>query len=176
MSRSPAQESTFRAWLQAHGGILAKVTRSFARSAADAADLRQEMLLQLWMSLPAFSGQAKESTWVYRVSLNTALAWLRARTRRERRIEPGVDLGSLAAPATSPAESAGDRELLERLYAAIHAMEGMGRSLVLLSLDGLAYREIAEITGLSENNVGISLTRARRRLAELMKGVANELE
>lgn len=50
------------------------------------------------------------------------------------------------------------------------------RALVLLSLDGLAYREIAEITGLTENHVGVALTRARKRLAELMKGVTDELE
>lgn len=50
------------------------------------------------------------------------------------------------------------------------------RALVLLSLDGLAYREIAEITGLTENHVGVALTRARQRLAELLKGVTDELE
>jgi RNA polymerase sigma-70 factor (ECF subfamily) len=55
-------------------------------------------------------------------------------------------------------------------------MDGFDRSLVLLSLDGLAYREISEITGLSENNVGVSLTRARKRLAGFMKGVTDELE
>jgi DNA-directed RNA polymerase specialized sigma24 family protein len=47
---------------------------------------------------------------------------------------------------------------------------------VLLSLDGLAYREIAEITGLNENQVGVALTRARKRLAQLLKGVTDELE
>jgi RNA polymerase sigma-70 factor (ECF subfamily) len=176
MSRSPAQESTFRAWLQAHGGILAKVTRSFARTQADAADLRQEILLQIWISLPAYSGQAKESTWVYRVCLNTALTWIRNGGRRDRKIDPWVDPEALAAQMSTPADSVGDRELLEKLYGAIHAMDGFDRSLVLLSLDGLAYREISEITGLSENNVGVSLTRARKRLAGFMKGVTDELE
>lgn len=176
MSRSFAQESTFRNWLQAHGGILAKVTRSFARTQADAADLRQEILLQLWISVPAFSGQAKESTWVYRVCLNTALSWTRGGNRRDRRIEPAVDPSALAAQVSTPAESAGDRDLLEKLYGAIHAMEAFDRSLVLLSLDGLAYREIAEITGLTENHVGVALTRARKHLSRLMKGVTDELE
>jgi RNA polymerase sigma-70 factor, ECF subfamily len=176
MSRSPAQESIFQAWLKAHGGIVAKVTRSFSRTQADAADLRQEILLQLWISLPAYSGQAKESTWIYRVCLNTALSWIRGGARRDRRTEQGMDPSALAGNASTPAESAGDKELLEKLYEAIHAMEGIDRSLVLLSLDGLAYREIAEITGLTENHVGVALTRARRRLAQQMKGVTDELE
>ncbi|HEY5078482.1 MAG TPA: RNA polymerase sigma factor [Opitutaceae bacterium] len=176
MSRSPAQESLFRAWLQAHGGILAKVTRSFARTPADAADLRQEILLQLWISAPAFSRQARESTWVYRVCLNTALSWARSGSRRGRRIEPAVDPAALATLESTPADAAGDRELLEKLYDAIRSMEALERSLVLLSLDGLPYREIADITGLTENHVGVALTRARKSLARQLKGVADELE
>jgi len=96
--------------------------------------------------------------------------------RRERRIEPGADLSRVMAEAATPAERAGERELLERLYAAIHALPDFDRALVLLSLDSLAYREIAEITGLNENQVGVALTRARKRLAQLLKGVTDELE
>ena len=66
--------------------------------------------------------------------------------------------------------------MLEKLYAAIHALPEFDRALVLLSLDDLAYREIAEITGLNENQVGVALTRARQRLAQLLKGVTDELE
>jgi len=176
MSRSPQLESTFRAWLRDHGGILGKVTRSFARSQADAADLRQEVLLQLWLSLPAYSGQSRSSTWVYRVCLNTALTWNRNGERRNRRIDPSADPGALATLARTPADNAGDTDLLETLYDAIRSLDGFDRSLVLLSLDGLPYREIAEITGMTENHVGVALTRARKRLAHFLKGVTDELE
>jgi len=50
------------------------------------------------------------------------------------------------------------------------------RALVLLMLDGLAYREMADVTGLTENHVGVALTRARKHLAALLKGVTDELE
>ncbi len=174
---SPApRASIFRAWLEEHRGIVIKVARSFASAPADAADLQQEMLLQLWTSLGSYAGQAKPSTWIYRVCLNTALTWRRGAALRDRRMEGGVDLDRVAAEAASPADHAGDRETLEKLYAAIHALPMFDRALVLLALDGLAYREIAEITGLTENHVGVSLTRARKRLAELMKGARNELE
>lgn len=134
------------------------------------------MALQLWRSLPAFRGQAAASTWIYRVCLNTALTWCRSTVRREREIEPGVDLSRVSAAGSSPADNAGRQELLERLYAAIHRMPEFDRALVLLMLDGLAYREMAEVTGLTENHVGVALTRARKRLAELMKGVTDELD
>lgn len=176
MSPPPDRAALFRAWLAEHRGILVKVSRSFAPAAADAADLQQEMLLQLWTSLASYAGEAKASTWIYRVCLNTALTWRRGKARRERHLEPDADVARLPAGAASPAELAGDEEMLTELYAAIHALPMFDRALVLLALDGLAYREIAEITGLTENHVGVSLTRARQRLAERLKGVTHELE
>ena len=176
MRSSPDHESLFRRWLEEHRGIVVKVARSFAQSPSDVADLQQEAMLQLWISLPSYAGQAKPSTWIYRVCLNTALTWRRGTARRERRIESGVDVAHVPAEAASPSERAGERELLEKLYAAIHALSVSDRALLLLSLDGLAYREIAEITGLTENQIGVALTRARKRLAKLMKGVTDELE
>ena len=176
MSPTADHESRFQLWLEEHRGIVVKVTRSFTSTPADAADLQQELLLQLWLSLPSFAGQAKPSTWIYKVCLNTALTWRRGTARRENRIQPGVDLARVPTDAASPADRAGDRELLEKLYAAIYALSASDRTMVLLSLDGLAYREITEITGLTENHVGVALNRARKRLAQLMKGVTDELE
>lgn len=176
MSQSVDHAALFEAWLGEHRGIFVKVARSYAPSPADYADLQQELMLRVWISLRSYAGNAKPSTWIYRVCLNTALTWRRGATRRERRLERDADPAAMPAEAASPAEHAGDRELVEKLYAAIQAMPASERALVLLALDGLAYREIAEITGLTENHVGVALTRARRRLATLMKGVTDELE
>lgn len=178
MTSTGVHRSLFHGWLLAHRGIIVKVARAFAPSPADAADLEQELLLQLWLSLPRFAGKSQPSTWIYRVCLNTALSWRRGAARRDRRIAPDTDVTLVATDATSPAERASERQLLAQLYAAIRAIPESERALVLLLLDGLAYREIAEITGLTENHVGVALTRARKRLAELMnmKGDAHEVE
>jgi len=176
MSPSTAHEPQFRAWLEEHRGIFGKVARSYGRGEHEIAELQQEMMFQVWLSLPRFAGQAKSSTWIYRVCLNTALTWRRGAERRERRFDRQADPAALAAETATPADLAGERELLENLYAAIHALAEVDRALVLLSLDGFAYREIAEVTGLTENHVGVALTRARKRLATLMKGAIDELE
>ena len=175
MSLPPTNECLFPAWLEDHRGIIVKVTRAFAFSATDATELEQELKLQLWISLKHFSGQAKPSTWIYRVCLNTALTWRRGTNRRERHFEPDADISRLVAGTASPAERAGERELLEKLYGAIHALPETDRALVLLSLDEVPYREIAEITGLTENHVGVALTRARKHLVTLLKGITDEL-
>lgn len=176
MSQSVAHESLFQAWLEDHRGIFVKVARSFARGETEVGELQQEMMFQLWVSLPRFAGQAKPSTWIYRVCLNTALTWRRGAQRREQHLEPGADVSRLAADAANPADAAGHNDLLEQLYAALQAMPASERALVLLMLDGLAYRDIAEVTGMTENHVGVALTRARKRLAGLLKGVTDELE
>ena len=169
------RDQRFKAWMDEHRGILLKIARSFARNPAETDDLEQEIMLQLWESMPGFAGQAKVSTWIYRVSLNTALMWHRGTGRRERRLEPGADVALLASPGASPADAAARVDLLEQLYRAIRSIPEFDRALVLLMLDGLAYREISEITGLTENHVGVALTRARAKLAERLKGLRNEL-
>ncbi|HVU15820.1 MAG TPA: sigma-70 family RNA polymerase sigma factor [Candidatus Didemnitutus sp.] len=176
MDSPSALADTFRQWLAEHRGIIIRIARSFTNSPADLADLQQEMQVQLWHSVARFSDKAKPSTWIYRVCLNTALTWRRASRRREISLEPALDVASLAAENATPAEQSSDRDAIERLYAAIHQLPHGERSLVLLALEGLPYREIAEITGLTENHVGVALTRARRRLATLMKGAIDELE
>jgi RNA polymerase sigma-70 factor (ECF subfamily) len=104
------------------------------------------------------------------------MTWRRDETRRLNRYDPVVDLNRTTANTASPADSTGRRELLEKLYGAIHVMPEFDRALVLLSLDGIPYAEIAEVTGLTENHIGVALTRARKRLAELLKGIIDELE
>jgi len=168
-------EPSVAAWLEEHRGIFVKVARSFARGETEVGELQQEMLFQLWVSLHGFAGDAKPSTWVYRVCLNTALTWRRGTNRRERRFDGDANADLFPAEARSPAESTEQREWLEKLYAALQMLPETERALVLLMLDDLSYREMAEVTGMTENHVGVALTRARRRLAERLKGVTDEL-
>lgn len=167
-------ETIFTGWLREHRGILFKVARSFAAEPVTQGELVQEMMLQLWRSLPRFRAEAKASTWIYRVCLNTAHTWQRGEARQNRRTQPLVDVPEIACAAPSPTAAQENAEALAALYAAVRVLPTAERSLVLLLLDGLTYREISEITGLTENHVGVALTRARKKLAEAMKEVRRE--
>lgn len=164
-------EETFKCWLQEHTGLIFKVARAFSNADADRDDLVQEILLQLWCSLPRFEGKSKASTWIYRVALNTALAWKRKETKRRTTQTPMILIDEL--PATEQ-EDRQREELVERLYSAIHQLPKVDAALVLLYLDELSYREMAEVLGISETNVGVKLNRARKALSELMKEVVHE--
>ena len=155
-----------------HEAILRHVVNAFAVG-ADRDDLMQEVLLAVWQALPSFRGGAQLTTFLYRVSHNTAMTWRRARQGYLRRV------GEVAAGGLwGPADSANDpkTEQLERVYAAIREFPPLDRSLLLLWLDEIGYREIASIHGLEENNVGVRLNRARTRLMEQLKGENNGRE
>jgi RNA polymerase sigma factor (sigma-70 family) len=156
------QDARFEHWMRDHAAILHKVARAFALG-DERRDLLQELMLAVWRAAGAFREESKPSTFLYRVSHNAAMTWKRAQRGRRRR-------DALAGtPAAHPSPAAGDADALEALYAAIHSLPELDRSLVLLSLDGLSYRDMAEVHGLSEGNVGVRLNRARARLAEMLK-------
>lgn len=163
------REALFKRWLEQHTGLVFKVARTFAPSDADRDDLVQEILLQLWRSLPRFEGKAKESTWIYRVALNTALAWHRNEKKRRVAQDPLFAIEEL--PERDDPTAREREELVARLYAAIRCLPKVDAALVLLYLDDLSYREMAEVLGISETNVGVKLNRARKALAELIKEV-----
>ena len=166
-----SREAVFKRWLEQHIGLVFTVARTFAPSDADRDDLVQEILLQLWRSLPRFEGKSKESTWIYRVALHTALAWQRSEHKRHATHTPWPTLEELPAPDDPAARERA--ELVARLYAAIRQLPKVDAALVLLYLDDLSYREMAEVLGISETNVGVKLNRARKSLAELMKEVTH---
>jgi len=167
-------ETVFKNWLGEYGGTVLKVARAYTLTAEEREDLAQEILLQLWRSLPQFQGRASASTWVYRVALNTALSWHRKEGRRRARQQPLLEPEDLPVTGLDSAERVHQREVVGRLYAAIHQLPKAEAALVLLYLEDLSYREIAEVLGISESNVGVKLNRARKALGELMKEVVHE--
>ena len=167
------QQAHFDCWLREHGAILHHITRGFA-SGDDCNDLMQELLLAMWKAIPAFRQGSKVSTFLYRVSHNAAMMWQRGRRNYRRRVEkyeatlPPETTGSAGEPPPEP-------ELLERLYVEIRQLPVVDRSLILLSLEGISYREMAEIHGLSESNVGVKLNRLKQKLSTSLKPNNHEL-
>ncbi len=161
--------AVFKKWVTEHGGIVVKVARAYTRTSEDCQDLAQEISLQVWRSLPQFQGRASVSTWVYRVALNTAIGWRRKERRRQANHQPLFDVEELSDKGADRGASDCSREIVERLYGAIHELPKTDAALVLLYLDDMSYRAMAEVLGISESNVGVKLNRAKKALGELMK-------
>ena len=149
----------FEGWIEAHKAILFKVSRAYGATHADREDLFQEIALQLWHSVDAFRGEAAVTTWIYRVALNTAMTW----RRRERK--HGTGRQELEAAAGLLAEPEVRDPRLEWIYARIAELDEVSRSLALLMLDGFSYRDMSQILGLGESNVGVKINRIKAALA-----------
>lgn len=159
------QEATFQRWLQDHSGLVWKVVRGFAVLPHDQEDFFQDVLAKLWSTLQNFRGEAKETTWIYRVSINTAIIWQRSERRRQKKHEM-FQQQCCNATGSSHNDGSSINERIERLYDAIRKLSKVDMSLALMHLDGLSYREMSEILGISENSIGVRLTRIRKQLSE----------
>src|SRR5262245_50218512 len=161
-------------WLGEHSASVMKVARAYTLTNDECQDLAQEILLQAWRSLPRFAGKASAATWFYRVALHTAMNWQRKDKPRRARQQPLFEVHVEATERVDGAEQVQQRETVEQLYRAIHQLPKTDAALVLLYLDELSYREMAEVLGISENNVGVKLNRAKKALGALMNGQSHE--
>ena len=157
----PELAQQFSQQIAASHRIVLKICRMYGLDQEDRDDLRQEILLNAWRAFPQFRGEAKFSTWLYKVGLNTAIG--RARKKRVT-VQP-----LMAAHDHVPdydSDKAEQLALLDRLVSQLTAQE---KALVALYLDELSYQEMAEIMGLTENHIGVKLNRIKEKLKKLIK-------
>lgn len=146
-----------------HQKIIYKICNLYRDNREDQEDLFQEIVYQLWKSYPAFKGAAKVSSWIYRVALNTALTIYR---------KPSIAIDyyrELPEGIIHPFEEKKSPEHTERLFWALRTLNDSEKAIIALYLEDLNYKEIAAITGLSVNNVGVRLNRIKNKLKELLK-------
>jgi RNA polymerase sigma-70 factor (ECF subfamily) len=130
----------------------------------DSEDLFQEIVLQLWKSYSGFKGEAKISTWMYRVALNTAITRLRKTKRRPDNQRLDNDNFNIAEVANNRL----DIQFSVELQQAINMLNRFDRALMMLYLDEKSYSEIAEIMGISESNVGVKINRIKNKLKSML--------
>ncbi len=170
------QEKLFKAWFSRYKSLVFKVVNTYTASSEDRDDLFQEILLQIWSSIPSFQGDAKETTWIYRVALNTALVWKRTEKRKSKRFRiEFLDIQEIPQAKSDCDELSQDQHVLDQVYNSIRQLPKSESSIVLLYLDGISYDEMADVLGISKSNVGVRLNRAKKKLTQLLKGLINDV-
>ena len=153
--------------LQEHQPRLRRVARLYCPDADDRQDLYQEIVLQLWRAWPRYEArpEAKVSTWLYRVALNVAISDLRRRTR-----SPAAT--SLSRPEVpdvpAPPPEGPDADDLAQLNGAIARLSDVEKAFVLLYLEEKTYAEMADILGITQNNVRVKMHRVQDKLRQLL--------
>jgi RNA polymerase sigma-70 factor, ECF subfamily len=154
----------FDDWISRYKALIFSIVRAYAGTPMDRDDLFQEVSIQVWRSIPSFRHESAVTTWLYRVALNTALRW----TTRERKHSDTREPLERAEHILQEAKTDSD-ERLNWLYQEISALDVIDRSVCLLLLEGFSYREMADILGISESNVGVKINRVKKKLAEKSK-------
>lgn len=127
----------------------------------DREDLFQEIVYQLWKSYPDFKGDSKVSSWMYRIALNTAMAVYRKK-------KPTIEFGGEFPEMAHRSDESNVSENEERLFQALKLLDNGEKAIISLYLDDLNYKEISELLGISENNVGVRLNRIKTKLKKML--------
>lgn len=168
MTADPRLEELYARLLRDEGAALARVAATYERDPSRREDLLQEICLAIWRALPKYRGDASERTFVFRIAHNRGLTHgFRSRSIRASDLD---EAEGVADPAPSPEAEAHLVERRDRLHAAIRLLPLLQREVLTLTLEELSQKEIAEVLGVTENNVAVRLTRARKRLRELYAG------
>lgn len=145
-------------------GIIFKITLVYAFNEEDQKDLYQEIVYQLWKSFDSFRGEAKVSTWMYRIALNTSITHL----KKEKKKGDRVSIDTVLMNRIDQMDTILD-DRIQLLYAHIKKLNSIEKGIVLLYLEGKNYEEIGTITGFTKSNVGTRLNRIKQKLKSQIK-------
>ena len=125
----------------------------------------QEIVIQLWKAFSKFNGQAKFSTWLYRVALNTAITGL----RKQKNFITSYEPSTLPANVSEDNYNEAEEERLQQLYAAIEQLSQVEKAIVMLYMEDRSYNEMEDILGISQGNLRVKMNRIKEKLRELTK-------
>ena len=154
--------------IENHKGMIFKISKMYVDNQDDREDLYQEIVFQLWKSYQKFEGKSQFSTWLYRVSLNTALTFLKNEKRKP-------DNAFLHENLELAEEETQQKEIqIDFLYKAVQELNPIEKALIFLFLEGQSHKEIAQNLGISEVNARVKLNRTKEKLQQIIKKYGHE--
>jgi RNA polymerase sigma-70 factor, ECF subfamily len=158
------EEKRFINLINEHQGLIHKVCIMYEHDQDARNDLFQEIVLQLWKSFSTFRGEAKITTWMYRIALNTAISGYRKQTRHVKT----QDLQEAHFNLSDRHSGDEHEEDFQKLQWAIRQLSEIERAMIMMALEEVPYEEIAETIGITQNNVRVRMNRIREKLRKLM--------
>lgn len=156
-------EQDFLDIIEEHDTRLRHLCRVYADGMEEQKDIYQEIIAEAWRSLSSFNGEASIGTWIYRLGVNTAISFNRKKKTRKNYHSKYKE--EQEVPAYTPAND-GQNEKLSQLYRAIATLNASEKAIIAMYLDDFSYREIAFVTDITENYVGVKLNRIKKKLSQ----------
>jgi RNA polymerase sigma factor (sigma-70 family) len=163
-----ALEQQFDRILGEQGGAISRLAYSYETVASVREELVQEIGLAIWQALPGFRGECSERTFVFRIAHNRGLTHVWRRRPAHQPLDDLEEADQPVDPRPHPDEQVAQTDQRARLMAAIQSLPLTHRQMIVLMLEGLSHAEIADVVGITENNVAVRLNRARKALKDAM--------
>jgi RNA polymerase sigma-70 factor (ECF subfamily) len=157
-------EKKFLSDFEKDQNIVHKVCRIYTTNQDQHNDLFQEIAIQVWKNYSKFRGEAKFSTWMYRVALNTAISLYRKSTRKVKT----QDFSAIAFKIKATDYDNTEELQLKALYKAIHQLNDIDKALIFLYLEDKPYKEISETLGITSVNARVKMNRAKEKLKNIL--------
>ena len=152
-------QKQFSVMVRQNKNTIFTVCYMFSKDQEEVNDLFQEVLIRLWQGFDNYKGNSKESTWIYRVALNTCISFDRKKRRHNKmQVYMGDDLFGC---------NEHDSQQTEVLHKRITRLRPLDRAIVLLWLEDISYEEIGSIIGITAKNVSVRLYRIREQLKNM---------
>jgi len=166
------KETKFKSILSEYQDMIYRLCCIYVDDAECRKDLYQNILMRIWKGLNSFENRSSISTWIYRISVNTSIDYLRKENNKKHisNLKDMRDL-ELADNSNTLEEDLITSEKIRLMYRCINKMTFIDKTLITLYLEDLSYREISEILGISEKNVGVRLSRIKTKLNQCLKDV-----
>jgi len=161
-----ALEQQFGRILGEHGAAISRLAYSYEVVASVREELVQEIALAIWQALAHFRGECSERTFVYRIAHNRGLTHVWRRRAPHQPLHDLEESDEPADPRPHPEAQAAQTNQRARLMSAIQSLPMTHRQMIVMMLEGLSHAEMGEVLGITENNVAVRLTRARKALKD----------
>ncbi len=160
---SKVDKEKFISIIRENQRLIYKVCYTYCKNGEDRKDLEQEILVQLWKSLPRFDGRVKLSTWLYKVALNTAFLFHRNESKHNEH-KAIIDESVFQIADSNPIPE--KEEVIAKLYRFIETLNELDKALMMLYLDKNKHKDIADILGITQTNVATKIGRIKGRMKE----------
>lgn len=167
---SKLEQDKFIAIIKLHKGIIYKVVNSYCKDVDDRQDLEQDILIQLWKSLNNYNDFYKMSTFIYKISLNVAISHYRKEGKRKIQNVPIEEALLLRADD----DMGINQSTFDKLNDFIYQLDPFNKAIIMLYLEDKSYKEIADIIGISETNVGTKINRIKKLLKHWFNQISEQ--
>lgn len=157
-------EIEFAQLLEQHQNILHKICKLYTADIDSHKDLFQEIVIQIWKAYPKFRGDAKFTTWAYRIGLNTAISLYRGSKRKIVTVDWDNSLQNIRYEEYN----ADEENQLRQLYTAVRQLNDIEKALVYMYLEDKGYTEISETLGISEVNARVKMNRIKTKIKNII--------